>query len=393
MAVAKKMADMMERQSWIRRMFEEGAKLKAELGAENVYDFSLGNPDLSPPDAFLKTISALASDPALPHGYMPNPGWPQVRQAVAEYLSTEQKVKLAMDQVLMTCGAAGALNCAIKALFDPGDELITPTPYFVEYGTYAANHGGVLVTVPSAEGFRLDPAAIEAAITAKTKAVLINSPNNPTGVVYPAEDLAALAEVLTAAKAKYGRTIYLLSDEPYRKIVYDGVTVPPVLAAYDHSIVMSSYSKDLSIAGERIGYLVINPAAEDAAAVMGACTLANRCLGFVNAPSLAQLAVAKLQGVSVDMSRYQIRRDALYDGLVAKGYDVVKPEGAFYFFPKSPVEDDVAFVGLLKEERILAVPGRGFGLPGYFRLSYAVPDATIENSIPGFGRALKKAIG
>ncbi|MBW1712850.1 MAG: pyridoxal phosphate-dependent aminotransferase [Deltaproteobacteria bacterium] len=391
MPAAQHMMDMMERQSFIRKMFEEGARLKAEYGAQNVFDFSLGNPDVPPPAVFKQTIRDLIDEVSTSHGYMPNPGWPHARAAVAEHLKTEQGVSLGPDQVIMTCGAAGALNVAFKALLNPGEEVITPAPYFVEYGTYADNFGGKLVTAPTAQGFRLDPAAIEAAISPRTRAVLINSPNNPTGAVYSFEELAGLAQVLEAAKSKFGQRVYLISDEPYRKIVYDGLTVPSVLEAYPHSLVAHSYSKDLSLAGERIGFLAINPQAEDAAEVTSAAVLANRILGFVNAPSLMQLAVARLQGVSVDVSIYHKRRDLLCDGLAGLGYEFTKPQGAFYLFPKSPLADDVAFAGLLKEERVLVVPGSGFGGPGHFRISYAVQDKVIEGAMDGFKRAIERA--
>ncbi len=390
MPVALAMQEMVQRQSWIRKMFEEGAKLKAELGAENVFDFSLGNPDVPPPTAFKETLKALANDPATPHGYMPNSGYPAVRQAVANYLAQEQGVPLALAQVVMVSGAAGGLNTVFRALLNPGEEVVCPAPYFVEYNAYVGNHGGVLKTVPSRPDFSLDLAGLDKACNEKTRAVLINSPNNPTGVVYGAAEIAALGEMLEKASRRLGRRIYLVSDEPYRKIVYDGVKVPSVLAAYPHSVVVSSYSKDLSLAGERLGFVAVNPAAEDAATLVEVIVLANRILGYVNAPSLIQLAVARIQGESVDPHIYQRRRDRLYGALSGMGYQVVKPQGAFYLFPRSPLADDVKFVGLLKEERVLVVPGSGFGGPGHFRISYAVPEATIEKSLAGFERALKK---
>jgi len=390
MPAAAKMVKLIQGQSWIRKMFEEGAKLKAELGADKVFDFSLGNPDLPAPPAFKRTLKELVDDPNLGHGYMPNPGWPQAREAVAAYLGREQGVQPPMSHVVMTTGAAGALNVALKALFDPGDELLILAPYFVEYATYVDNQGGRAVIVPTDENFRPDLAALEAAVTPKTRALLINSPNNPTGVVYTARELASLAEVLERASRRNNRRAYLISDEPYRKIVYDGLEVPSVLAACPHSLVLTSYSKDLSLAGERIGFLAVHPEAEDAGQIAEACVLANRILGFVNAPSLMQLAVARLQGVSVDVSAYARRRDLLCQGLAERGYKFAKPDGAFYLFPKSPLPDDVAFVNLLKEERILVVPGSGFGGPGHFRIAYCVPAETIENSLDGFERALKR---
>jgi len=372
----------------IRKMFEEGARLKAEHGPENVFDFSLGNPDVPPPPEFKKVLKEMANSDALSHGYMPNPGHPQVRQAVADYLSREHDVKLTPDLILMTVGAAGALNAAAGALVNPGEEILVPSPYFVGYDHYAFMAGAVLKTVPTDDSFELDPAAIEAALTAKTRVMLINSPNNPTGAVYSAAALAELGEVLERASQKFGRRIYLVSDEPYRKIIYDG-TVPSVFQAYPHTIVISSYSKELSLAGERIGYLAVHPEAEDAGLVTAAAVVVNTMIS-VNAPSMLQLAVARLQGVTVDVSIYQRRRDMLCQGLAEAGYEFTIPQGAFYLFPKSPLADDIKFMNILKEELILAVPGAGFGAPGYFRLSYAVPDATIAGSMKGFKRALEK---
>ncbi len=390
MPVAEKMAAMLESQSFIRKMFEEGARLKAEYGAENVFDFSLGNPDVPPPEAFKEVLGDLAADEKLSHGYMPNAGWPHVRAAVAAYLSQEQGVALSADYVCMTTGAAGALNCAVKALFNPGEEMLTPAPYFVEYGTYVDNHGGKLVTVDTDEKFRLNLAALEAAITPRTRAVLLNSPHNPTGVVYSMAELKGLADILERASRRLGRRLYLISDEPYRKIVFDGLEVPSLFEIYAHTLIGTSYSKDLSLPGERIGFLAVHPEAEDAAQIIGAAVLANRCLGFVNAPSLAQLTVGRLQGACVDASIYERRRDLLCQGLGQMGYEFVKPQGAFYLFPKSPLADEVKFVDLLKAERILVVPGRGFGRAGYFRIAFCVSEATISAAMDGFRRALAR---
>lgn len=388
MPAAKRMAEMIENSSFIRKMFEEGTRLKAEYGPDKVFDFSIGNPDVPPPPEFKKTLlEVIENGPG--HGYMPNPGWPETRTAVAQYLTKEQGVEMAMENVVMTPGAAGALNVAFKAILNPGEEVITPTPYFVEYGNYAEVAGGVLKTVPTGPNFELDPAAVAAAITPKTRAVLINSPHNPTGVVYTKEQLDGLAKVLEEAKEKHGQRIYLVSDEPYRKIIYDGVEVPSVFQAYPHSFVVTSYSKDLSLAGERIGFVALNPGAEDAGVIGGAMVIAAR-IYFVNAPSLMQQVVARLQGAVVDVSIYQRRRDMLCSALAEAGYEFTTPGGAFYLFPKSPLADDVAFANILKEERVLVVPGSGFGGPGYFRISYAVPEKAIEGSLPGFKRAIDK---
>ena len=388
MPIADRMIKMVEGMEMVKKMFEEGARLRAEHGPGNVFDFSLGNPDVPPPPEFNRVLRELVNSDALNHGYTPNPGHPQVRQAVAEYLSGEHGLKLSPDLILMTVGAAGALNAVVGALVNPGEEILVPAPYFLGYDHYAFIAGAALKTAPTDNRFHLDIAAIEAAITKDTRVMLINSPNNPTGAVYSAEELADLGAMLDRASQKIGRRIYLVSDEPYRKIIYDG-TVPSVFQAYPHSIVVSSYSKELSLAGERIGYLAVHPDAEDGGLVTGAAIVVNTMI-CVNAPSMVQLAIAQLQGVTVDVSIYKRRRDMLCEGLAAAGYEFNIPEGAFYLFPKSPIADDVQFLNILKEELILAVPGVGFGAPGYFRLSYAVPDATISGSLEGFKRALAK---
>ena len=389
MPIANKMIKMVEGMETVKKMFEEGARLKAEHGPENVFDFSLGNPDVPPPAEFKKVLKELVGDEALGHGYTPNAGHPHVRQAVADYLSGLHGVKLTLDLIVMTVGAAGALNDALSAVVNPGEEILVPSPYFIGYDHYAFVADAAIKTAPTDGNFHLDCAAIESAITDKTRVMLINSPNNPTGAVYGAEELAELGQVLEAASRKFGQRIYLVSDEPYRKIAYD-VAVPSIFQAYPHSMIVSSYSKELSLAGERIGFQAVSPDAEDAALVAGAAAVTNTML-CVNAPSLLQHAVARLQGITVDVSLYRRRRDLLCDGLAEIGYEFHVPEGAFYLFPKSPIADDVQFTRILKEELILAVPGAGFGGPGYFRLSDAVPDATITGSMAGFKRALEKA--
>jgi len=393
MAVAKKIQDAMERSSWIRKMFEEGVRLKAIHGADNVYDFSLGNPDLEPPEKFRQVLSSIVAESSTgTHGYMPNAGYGETRTAVADYVSREQGVKVESEHVVMTCGAAGALNCIFKTLLDPGDEVIVSAPYFVEYGFYTDNHGGQLRVVSTREDFTLDPSAIEKAINPKTKVVLINSPNNPSGQVYEHTSLAQLGDLLAANSKKMGRTLYLVSDEPYRKIVYDGFKVPSIFEAYPNSIVATSYSKDVSLPGERIGYLVAHPEAEEVRTLMSGFVLANRILGFVNAPALMQRVVTNLQGNCVNLRKYKARRDLFYQGLADAGYELLKPRGAFYLFPKSPIADEVSFVRSLHEENILVVPGTGFGSPGYFRIAYCVGKKTIESAIPGFARARQKAL-
>ena len=389
MAVSQKMTSFAQSSSWIRKMFEEGARLKAEFGAENIFDFSLGNPDLSPPPQFQKTLASLAANEAPGvHAYMPNPGYPFVRDAVAAQLSIEQGITLSRDEMLMTCGAAGGLNVVLKALLDPEDEVIILAPFFVEYKFYVDNHGGVSKVVPTDSEFNLDLDAIASAINEKTKAILINSPNNPTGQIYSAESLAELGKVLGTASEKYNSTIYLIADEPYRKIVFDDYEVPSIMLAYKNSIVVSSYSKDLSLPGERIGYIAVHPEITEKNVLLEALTLGNRILGFVNAPALMQRVVAELQGVTVDNSIYMRRRETFCRILSAAGYQFIPPKGAFYMFPKSPLDDDVEFVRILQEQKILAVPGRGFGAPGYFRLAFCVEDAVIERSAEPFQKAM-----
>jgi aspartate aminotransferase len=391
MSVAKKIQASMEKSSWIRKMFEEGIARKAKFGAENVFDFSLGNPNLEPPVNFKKTLIELANDPSPAlHAYMPNAGLPATRKAVAEYLSENNRQTFGPDDIVMTVGAGGALNVVLKTLLNPGEEVIIPSPYFVEYNFYLDNHQGVPKIVKTKPDFSLDLPALENAITDKTKAVLINSPNNPTGKVYSQEDLKDLGELLSVYGKKLGRPIYLVSDEPYRKIVYDGISVPSVFDAYPESFVVTSFSKDLSLPGERIGYAAVNPAISDKGMIMGGMILCNRVLGYVNAPAFMQRAVARLLRDSVDISLYQRKRDMLCNGLAGCGYAFEKPGGAFYLFPKTPIEDDVAFVRALQEENILTVPGSGFMGPGHLRIAYCVDDRTIEKAMPGFERVMSK---
>jgi aspartate aminotransferase len=391
MTISKKIENIIAGSSFIRRMFEEGARLKAEYGAENVYDFSLGNPNVPPPEKFNEILREAVGTCGLnDHCYMPNTGYPMVCGSVAEYLAKEQQAPVTDKEVIMTCGASGALNVALKAVLDPGDEVLTPIPCFVEYKFYADNHGGVLKTVATKPDFELDPDAVAAAITAKTKVFLINSPNNPTGQVYSEESLKRVGEILEQKGKAFNRTIYLVSDEPYRKIVYDGIEVPSIFKAYKNSIIGTSYSKDISIPGERIGFLAVNPAATYRQELLAAMAVANRILGYVNAPALMQRVVACMQGMSVDIAEYARKREMLCEGLAGFGYEFIKPAGTFYLFPRSPIPDDVEFVNALKEERILVVPGSGFNGPGYFRIAFCVDDNTIKNSMPGFGRAIAK---
>lgn len=389
--VAKKMRGFAENSSWIRKMFEEGAKMKAEFGADKVFDFSIGNPDVPPPAKFYTVLRELAQNeqPGI-HGYMPNAGYPFVREALAKRLGAEQQVNLGAGDILMTCGAAGGLNVIFKALLDPGDEVIILSPFFVEYHFYIDNHGGVAKIVATDKDFNLDLGAIEQALSEKTKIVLINSPNNPTGQIYSAESMQQLGKMLDAAGARFNTSIYLVSDEPYRNIVFDGHQVPPLMTATTNAILASSYSKELSLPGERIGYLAVHPAMADKEAVIGALTLANRILGFVNAPALMQRAVTQLQDVSVDNTIYARRLEAFCKVLDEAGMSYVRPKGAFYLFPQTPI-DDVEFCRLLAEQKILAVPGRGFGLPGHIRLAFCVDEKVIAGSVEGFKKAMALA--
>lgn len=396
MPLSKKMTAALAGSSVIRKMFEEGMKMKAQYGADKVFDFSLGNPDLPPPPAFKETLTRLvAEDRPGSHGYMTSAGWPAAREKVAAFLNRQQgaevKTPFTADQVVLTVGAAGGINVILKTILDPGDEVISPRPYFPEYNFYADNHGGKLVASDPGPGFALNLEALADKITPATRAVLINSPHNPTGVIYSAEELAALGRMLTEASQKAGRPIILISDEPYRKLVYDGGVVPSVFPAYPYTITATSFSKDLSLPGERIGYVTINPEMPDGASLMGGLATAQRILGFVSATSLMQLVVADIMDSSVDVALYERRRDMFVKGLQEIGYELTVPKGAFYLFPKSPLADDPAFVALLKEEKVLTVPGRTFAMPGYFRICYCVTEDCITNSLPGFARGLEKA--
>lgn len=390
MAIAKKMKDFVANGSMIRRMFEEGKRLKAIYGEDKVFDFSIGNPDLPVPDSIkAKIIEVSKADAPDLHAYMPNAGLPEARAAVAGRINRDQGLSLKPEHLVLTCGAAAALNISFKALLEAGDEVLVSAPYFVEYGFIADNHGGVLKTVPTLSDFSLDLAALEAGIQPRTKIVLVNSPNNPTGRIYSSESLAGLAEALKRKSQEYGHVIYLISDEPYRRLAYGGVSVPSPMASYPNSLIASSFAKDLSLPGERLGYVAVNPEAEDAAELVAALSLANRILGFVNAPSLMQKVVAEIGDECVDVGIYQRRRDRLVSALSSFGYQLGLPEGAFYLFVKAPGGNEETFLSLLKAENILVVPGSGFGAPGYFRLAYCVEDRVIEASLPGFERAIR----
>ncbi len=391
MAIAAQIKQSMEKASWIRKMFEQGLELKSKLGPDKVYDFSLGNPNLEPPEKVKRAILQVMEDPRPgKHAYMPNAGLKETREAVAKFLTEDHGVVISWENIIMTCGAGGGLNVSLKTLLDSNDEVIILSPYFVEYFFYVNNHNGIGNLIDTNLDFTLNYEAIDAGITAKTKAIIINSPNNPSGTVYDKKSLDALGKVLLGAQARFKRNIYLLSDEPYSKVVYDGVKVPSIFQAYPNSFLITSYSKDLSLPGERIGFVAVNPKMEGWPEVVNGLTFCNRILGFVNAPALMQRILPYLQGISVDVGEYKRKRDLLCQGLSECGYSFIKPQGAFYLFPKSPIPDDVLFVQTLLEENILAVPGMGFGRPGYFRLAYCVDDWVIEKSIAGFRRAIRK---
>ena len=391
MSISDKVRKSMVEGSWIRKMFEEGAILKQQYGKENVFDLSLGNPVMEPPSEFVQELRKLAENPlAGMHRYMENAGYPETRSAVAEQLLMETGIKFTMKDIIMTCGAGGGLNVLLKTLLNPGEEVIIFAPYFLEYVFYIDNHGGVPKILPTDEQFIPKLDVLEAAINSNTKAVLINSPNNPTGVVYSEDLIHQMRELLRQKGAQYGTDIFLISDEPYRKIIYDGLKYPSPCNHYAQSIIVTSHSKDLALPGERIGYIAVHPDCAQREDVVIGCIHCNRVLGYTNAPALMQNIVRYLQNVTVSIAEYQKKRDFLYGNLSEMGYTLVKPQGAFYMFPKSPLEDDIAFVVELQQQRVLIVPGGGFGTPGYFRISYCVDDRTLEGSLAGFRKAAQK---
>lgn len=385
MAVARKIKEAMERASWIRKMFEEGARLKAERGSDTILDFSLGNPCLEPPDSYLEALREHLEDRAPgKYAYMPNAGYWETRKAVAAHLSRTRSAAIEAEHVIMTCGAGGGLNIVLKTLLNPGDEVVVVAPYFPEYLFYIDNHGGIPTIVPTRQDFLLDLAAIERALKKNTCAVIVNSPNNPTGRLYPQSIVEDLGRMLADHSRSSGRATYLISDEPYGDIVYDGGILPDVLATYSNTIVVNSYSKSLSIPGERLGYVAVHPQAADLPDLLSGLVFSNRILGFVNAPASAQNAVRKVQGVHIEVGQYQRRRDMLCAGLSEAGYRFFKPEGAFYLFPEAPGRDDISFTQALLARGVLVVPGTGFGAPGYFRIAYCVEESTICRALAIF---------
>ena len=385
--ISEKMKPYVKNNSAIRMMFEEGNRLRAKYGADKVFDFSLGNPSVPAPDSVREAIIELVNttDPTVLHGYMSNAGFEDVRQTIAESLNRRFDTKFSAKNLIMTVGAASGLNVILKTILNPGEEVIVFAPYFLEYGAYVRNYDGVLVEIsPDTTTFQPNLAEFEQKITPRTRAVIVNTPHNPTGVVYSEETIKKLSAILEAKQKEFGTVIYLISDEPYRELAYDGVEVPYLTKYYNNTVVGYSYSKSLSLPGERIGYLVIPDEADGSEELISAATIANRTLGCVNAPSLIQKVVAKCVDAKTDLAAYDKNRQALYDGLKECGFECIKPQGAFYLFVKSPVEDEKAFCEAGKKYNILMVPGSSFACPGYVRLAYCVSYETIVNSLPEF---------
>ena len=391
MAISNKIRGFMEKGSWIRKMFEEGIALKQQYGDENVFDLSLGNPVMNPPERFYEELKKISESPIDGmHRYMPNAGLTETRTAVAKGLSNETGLSFTANEIVMTCGAGGALNVIMKTLLDPGEEFVIFAPFFVEYNFYADNHGGSCKVVPPDENFLPDMEVFRSSINSKTRGVLINSPNNPSGIIYGDETLSEMCRIIKEKEVEFGTEIYLVSDEPYRKIIFDNLEYTHIFKYHDRSVVATSHSKDLALPGERIGYIAVNPSCPDIEELVDGLVFCNRTLGFVNAPALIQHLIAHLQDTTIDVRIYEKKRDYLYKELTNMGYSLIKPQGAFYMFPKSPIEDDVQFSEELKENRVLVVPGSGFGLPGYFRISYCMEDATIQGSLEGLEKTILK---
>ena len=394
--IADKMVSLVKNSSAIRAMFEEGKILAAKYGAENVYDFSLGNPNVPAPvqvkEAIIEELNK--EDPVVLHGYMNNSGYEDVRDAIAQSINKKFDTAFTEKNIIMTVGAAGGLNVILKTLLNPGDEVIAIAPYYGEYNSYVSNYDGKIVVVsPNTVDFQPNLEEMEQKITAKTKAVIINSPNNPTGVVYSEATIMKMADMLRAKQKEFGTDIYLISDEPYRELAYDGVEVPYLTKYYENAIIGYSFSKSLSLPGERIGYLVIPNEVADFEDVLAAANVATRILGYVNAPSLMQKAVAKCLDAQADVPYYDRNRETLYSGLKEMGFECIKPEGAFYLFMKSPIADEKEFCQAAKKHNILIVPGSSFACPGYVRIAYCVSYETIVNSMPGFKALAEEFLG
>tara|TARA_B100001029_G_scaffold12569_2_gene8445 strand:+ start:547 stop:1728 length:1182 start_codon:yes stop_codon:yes gene_type:complete len=390
MSISKAILDVLEQSSWIRKMFEEGIQLKKEFGEKNIFDLSLGNPLLEPPEKFKKKLIELSnSDEKGLHRYMPNQGFQSTREKVANSLAKESNFPITAKELIITTGAAGGVNAILKSILNPNDEIIVFSPFFVEYLFYIKNHNGIPVIAKTDENFFPDLSDLSKKITKNTKGIIINSPNNPTGVLYPIEIIEKIGEILSSKEKELGTEIYLISDEPYRKIIFDNKKYPFIFPHHDRSIVVTSHSKDLGLAGERIGYIALSPKDKDKQVLYDALVFSLRTLGHVNATAIMQKSIEDIQEESVDINIYKQKRDYIYDELIQIGYECVKPDGAFYLFPKSPIEDDAKFVRILQNSKVLTVPGRGFGLAGYFRISYSVDDWVLEGSIEGFKKAFE----
>ncbi|HHV60796.1 MAG TPA: pyridoxal phosphate-dependent aminotransferase [Clostridiaceae bacterium] len=383
---SREITEQLGSSSFIRKMFEEGNRLREIYGAENVFDYSIGNPEIEPPEAVKEALKRLVLDDTPgAHRYMSNAGFTDVRSKIAEKLKEESDVDISGEHVVMTCGAAAAINVVLKSILNPQEEVIVFSPYFVEYLFYIKNYQGKPVIVKAnEETFEPDLERLEAAITPLTKAIIINTPNNPTGVVYKKEVLQKMAEVLKQKEQEYGTTILVISDQPYDKIIFDGVELPSILKIFQNSIIVNSYSKSLALPGERIGYIAANPLIENIETLMGCFTMCNRILGFVNAPALFQKVVLEAIDATVDIEEYKKRRDILYNHLIKLGFRCVKPQGTFYLFPESLISDDIEFAQAAQKYNLLFVPGSGFGCPGHFRISYCIDMKIIENSLPAF---------
>ncbi len=391
MAISNKIEKFIEEGGWIRKMFESGIALKQQYGANNVFDLSLGNPVIEPPKEFHQALLDLASNPKPGmHRYMPNAGYQSTRDIIASTISEESKVILTGNNIVMTCGAAAALNVTLKTVINPGDEVIILSPFFVEYEYYIDNHGGTPIIVPTNSDFSINVDAINSAVTERTKALIINSPNNPTGTVYNEQTYIDLSDVFTQKQQHYNKEIYIISDEPYRKIVFEDTVCPHWFNHYQNSIIVHSHAKDLALPGERIGYIAVSPKSYNSGTLIDGLTFSNRILGFVNAPAIMQNLIENLQKAAIDPNIYYKKMNFLFNELTQMGYEITKPQGAFYLFPKSPIQDDAQFTDELLQEKVLVVPGRGFGTSGHFRISYCVEDSVIEGSLTGFKKLSTK---
>lgn len=393
MTISTKIKQELAKPSWLRKMFEEGERLKAIHGVDKVFDFTLGNPGVEPPAAFNKEFKKLALNPVPGmHRYMNNAGYEETRRVIADVLQDETGLPFGIDHIVMSCGASGGLNILLKTILNPGEEVIVIVPYFPLYRAYIDNYGGIIRKIKTKLDFQLDFKALANAINPKTKAIIINSPNNPTGVIYSESSLKELGFLIKNKENELNKTIYLISDEPYSKLVYDGIKVPSIFKYIRNSFLVTSHSKDLALPGERIGYVAMHPSIEDADLIFKGLNYCNRALGFANAPALMQRIIKNLQREEADIDGYLEKRDILYNHLTSLGFEVVKPAGTFYLFPRSPLPDDVEFIEVALKHNILVVPGVDFDMPGYFRLSFSVSRETVINSLPAFTK-LAEEIG